>query len=153
MGTSVGMCARLFTERLNQTTEMATATTVSPVWVSAFVTTNVPTDWLNCSHTATDALTRHVTAHSSEMPRKQRRTRASAITWSGIGQKFGCDPLCQRSPEHHREQERHRDHRRTERGLQEVEHRAAGGEGEHRAGGQRQRADEEEARNALAGHQ
>ena len=28
MGTSVGMCARLFTERLNQTTEMVTATTV-----------------------------------------------------------------------------------------------------------------------------
>src|SRR3954453_11183711 len=81
------MCAGLFTERLNQMTEMVTATTVSAAWVSDLVTTNVPTDWVNCSHTDTDALTRHVTAHRSEIPRKQRRTRASAITFGGIGQK------------------------------------------------------------------
>src|SRR3954452_3289267 len=81
------MSAGWFTERLNQTTEMVTATTVSAPCVSDFVTTNVPTDWVNWSHRETDALTRHVTAHRSEIPRKQRRTCASAITWGGIGQK------------------------------------------------------------------
>src|SRR3954453_24087596 len=81
------MCAGLFTERLNQMTEMVTATTVSAAWVSDLVTTNVPTDWVNCSHTDTDELTRHVTAHRSEIPRKQRRTCTSAITCGGIGQK------------------------------------------------------------------
>src|SRR4029079_4765383 len=76
-----------FTDLLNHTTEMVIATTVSAAWVSDFVITKVPTDWVNCSHTATDALTKHVTAHRSEIPRKQRRTRSSAITCAGIGQK------------------------------------------------------------------
>src|SRR5215467_367051 len=81
------MSAGLFTERLNQTTEMPTATTVRIACVSDFVTTKVPTDWVNWSHTDTEALTRHVTAHRSEIPRKQRRTCACAITCEGIGQK------------------------------------------------------------------
>ena len=132
-----GCAPAVFTERLNQTTEMVTATTVSAAWVSDFVTTNVPTDWVNCSHTATDALTRHVTAHRSEIPRKQRRTRASAITCGGIGQKSAAIRCANGPPERHREEEGHRDQRGAERRLEEVEHRAAGGEGEDRPGGQR----------------
>ena len=139
-----GCAAGLSTDRLNQTTEMPTATTVSVAWVSDFVITKVPTDWVNWSHTDTDALTRHVTAHRSEIPRKQRRTRASAITCGGIGTEVGGDPLRQRPAEHHREDEGHRDQRGPERRLEEVEHRAAGGEGEHGARGQGQGADEEE---------
>src|SRR3954453_3059786 len=81
------MSAGLFTDRLNQTTEIPTATTVSVAWVSDFVITKVPTDWVNWSHTETDALTRHVTAHRREIPRKRGRTRAPAIACGGIGQK------------------------------------------------------------------
>ena len=54
------MSVRRLTDRLNHSTEMPTATTVSAPDASDLVTTNVPTDWVNCSHRAREALTKPI---------------------------------------------------------------------------------------------
>src|SRR6185436_4771391 len=74
-------------DRLNQNVEMAMAVTVIPAEVSDLASTKVPTDWLNWSHSATEAFRNPMNAQSSEIWRKNRWTCRFAITSGGIGQK------------------------------------------------------------------
>ena len=67
--------------------------------------TKVPTDWLNWSHSGTEALTEPVNAQSSEIWRKKRRTCRVRHHVGRDRAEVGGEALGQRPAERHRQEE------------------------------------------------
>ena len=101
-----------------------------PADASDLASTKVPTDWLNWSHSAIDALRNPVSAHSSEIWMKNRRTCRVRHHVGRDRAEVGGQALGERPAERHRQEEGGGHQGGAEGRLQEVHERAAGGEGQ-----------------------